>query len=253
VPARASLFVTLDRAPVAPSPASWAVADGDTTRIGWGGEAEYVFTPGAVTAVTEVETDRHAMYGLLMSALPMALPLFGLEPLHGCVVARGGTVATLVGDSGWGKSTLAAGLAARGWAVLSDDTCAVDDEGMVWPGPPLLASRADRDDGLGPYAGKTVVRAPGHPGPAPVTLSAVVLLDPVREGALGVASVPPRGSVPELLDNVRAPRALADLRAARQLAVVAALSRLPVLLLSYVRGRDTPEDVVAVAESALAP
>lgn len=249
---RASLSVIFNRAPVAATPASWAVTHGHTTRVGWGGEAEYVFTPGAVDVRTEAETPQHAMYGLLLSALPMALPVFGLEPMHGCVVARGGTVATLVGESGWGKSTLAGVLAARGWGVLSDDTCAVDDDGLVWPGPPLLRSRAD-EPGLGPYAGKAVVAAPRHPGPAPVTLDAVLLLDPGGDGPPRIAPLAPREALPELLHHVRSPDKLVALRADRQLRVVAALTRRPVLVLSYAHGRDTPEDVASVVESALAP
>lgn len=46
-------------------------------------------------------------------------------PLHGCAVAtpRGGII--ICGDSGIGKSTLAAALGQKGYGIISDDVCAI--------------------------------------------------------------------------------------------------------------------------------
>ena len=45
----------------------------------------------------------------------------GLLVLHGSAVARDGRGVGFIGDSGWGKSTLAASLVERGWRLLTDD------------------------------------------------------------------------------------------------------------------------------------
>ena len=49
----------------------------------------------------------------------------GLLVLHGSGVARDGRAVGFVGDSGWGKSTLAATLVERGWRLLTDDLLVV--------------------------------------------------------------------------------------------------------------------------------
>ncbi len=251
---RGGLVASLHAVPAPDSPPYWSVYEGDALRVGWAGEAEYEFTDGAVACRTVVETPAHAALGLLLSALPLALPRYGLEAFHGCVVARDGVAATVVGDSGLGKSTLAAALGARGWAVLSDDACAVDADGLAWPGPPLLASRTGAPAGtevVGTYDGKTVVRAPAHPGPSPVRLGAVLLLDPREDAPLAATPLPPKEALVELLGHARAPRSLPEVRGPLRVRVAAALSALPVLLLTHVRGRDTPADVAAFADGAL--
>lgn len=58
----------------------------------------------------------------------------GLLVLHGSGVARDGQAVGFVGDSGWGKSTLAAALVERGWRLLTDDLLVVD--GLVGAGVP---------------------------------------------------------------------------------------------------------------------
>jgi hypothetical protein len=57
--------------------------------------------------------------------LPLAAALRGLEVLHASAVALGGVAFALAGDSGAGKSSLAAHLVLRGNALLADDVLAV--------------------------------------------------------------------------------------------------------------------------------
>lgn len=79
---------------------------------------------------------------LVVEALPGADPLYvsaivtgelfsvllrqrGLLVLHGSGVARDGRAVGFVGESGWGKSTLASALVDRGWSLLTDDLLVV--------------------------------------------------------------------------------------------------------------------------------
>jgi len=70
----------------------------------------------------------------------------GLLPLHASAVSHRGGVVAFIGRSGQGKSSLAAHLAHRGFAVVSDDICLIDPTGanqaanqaMVIPTAPWL-------------------------------------------------------------------------------------------------------------------
>ena len=50
----------------------------------------------------------------------------GLLVLHGSAVSKDGRAVGFIGDSGWGKSTLAASLVSRGWRLLTDDLLVID-------------------------------------------------------------------------------------------------------------------------------
>jgi HPr Serine kinase C-terminal domain len=79
---------------------------------------------------------------LLGPVLGGLLRLRGGMSLHGCVVKIGSEAVALLGNAGVGKSTLAATLAQRGHAVLSDDVVALEERGRErWfaePGYPRL-------------------------------------------------------------------------------------------------------------------
>jgi hypothetical protein len=55
----------------------------------------------------------------------------GLCALHAGALCRDGGVLLLPGDAGSGKSTLSAGLAARGFVMLSDDTALIDGKARL--------------------------------------------------------------------------------------------------------------------------
>src|SRR5262249_3466189 len=75
---------------------------------------------------------------LLGQALSFALVQSGSEPLHGTVVVIGGDAVAFLGQSGFGKSTLAASLLASGHQMLTDDLLMLQiKKGRVtaYPGP----------------------------------------------------------------------------------------------------------------------
>ena len=102
---------------------------------------------------------------LLGSAMGMLLHQRRLLPLHANAVVIDGRAVAFLGRSGAGKSTLAAAFHDRGFAVVSDDVCAVrfDERGSptISPGLPrlrlwrdaLIASGRDPADHAASYSG----------------------------------------------------------------------------------------------------
>ena len=92
-------------------------------------------------------TEANVRLFLLGSALGALLLQRGLLPLHASAIQTANGAALFVGPSGRGKSTLAAALAQRGYAMLSDDVAAldVDDAGQVvaFPSMPYMRLWAD--------------------------------------------------------------------------------------------------------------
>lgn len=70
---------------------------------------------------------------LLGSALGLLLHQRGLFVLHASSVVVGGAAAVFLGESGEGKSTMAAAMHARGHAVVVDDVVAIDLDGACAP------------------------------------------------------------------------------------------------------------------------
>jgi hypothetical protein len=78
---------------------------------------------------------------VLGPVMGFVLRLRGRTPLHASAVAADGRTIALVGNAGAGKSTTAAALALRGWAVLAEDVCALEDltdQYHVLPGYPRI-------------------------------------------------------------------------------------------------------------------
>ncbi|ETW99792.1 MAG: hypothetical protein ETSY1_13750 [Candidatus Entotheonella factor] len=91
-------------------------------------------------------TDADVQVFLLGSAFGALLHQRGVLPLHGSAVVTPEGVVVFVGHSGNGKSTLAGAFAKRGYAVLSDDVCAVTIASgvpLASPGVPWMRLWAD--------------------------------------------------------------------------------------------------------------
>jgi SAM-dependent methyltransferase len=86
-------------------------------------------------------SDADAASAFIFSVLPLALPLFGLEPFHGSAVGVQGGALLVLGAAGTGKSSTAAAMEAGGFDLLADDASAIDGKGHLWPGPPALNPR----------------------------------------------------------------------------------------------------------------
>lgn len=83
-------------------------------------------------------TDESFQVYLLNQVLSFALLRQNIEQLHATVLVVGDVAVALVGDSGYGKSTLAAAFLAAGDRILTDDLLLVRRSGedlLAYPGP----------------------------------------------------------------------------------------------------------------------
>lgn len=104
------------------------LADGGV-RLAWPGLSECVVSADGHKVTV------HALAGVprmtilaypLTQALSFALIRMGREPLHATTVRIGDSAVGIMGDCGYGKSTLAAAFVARGFGLLSDDLLVAD-------------------------------------------------------------------------------------------------------------------------------
>lgn len=89
---------------------------------------------------------------LVGRVLPWTAVLRGLEAFHASAVALGGGAVAFCGPTGWGKTSLALRLLARGPALVTDDVLALEvgaGELLCHPGAALLAVRDAERDALG--------------------------------------------------------------------------------------------------------
>ena len=88
----------------------------------------------------------------------------GLLVLHGSAVAKAGRAVCFVGDSGWGKSTLAASLVERGWQLLTDDLLVVAGLGSEAPptAVPTHPSMRLSEEALSHVEGGGVAKGQAH-------------------------------------------------------------------------------------------
>ena len=103
----------------------------DTGRYLIRSGSEILVDPAANSSLGDV-----AAY-LLGTAFGVLCHQRGTTPLHGSAIDVVDGCVAFVGDSGAGKSTMAAALASRGHQVISDDLCVfgASEQGVrVWPG-----------------------------------------------------------------------------------------------------------------------
>lgn len=107
---------------------------GDDFCLRFGDEAEFVVAAdGRRLGWYSIEAPSSTLVHLLLDhVLPRALTKFGRAVLHGsCLSLARGSCFAIIGDSGQGKSTLAAGLVGQGYRFLADDCVVVDVEAAL--------------------------------------------------------------------------------------------------------------------------
>lgn len=184
--------------------------------------------------------------------------------LHGSAVVVSGRGALFIGQSGWGKSTLAAALYGRGHAVLADDMALLALDGdlpAVVPGYPQLRLWPDALGALGidsrplprlhPRLEKRGLPVPrGFPA-APVPLQRIYVL---AEGpGAAIEPIPPREAFLELVRHTYGARLLGPAGAESQFPRVARVAReVSIRRLASDRGPDAPGRLAALVEHDLA-
>ena len=86
-------------------------------------------------------TVEDAIVYLLGPGMGFALRRRGRTPLHASALVFGQRAVAFMGSAGAGKSTTAAALALRGWPVLCEDVCALEESEGTWhvlPGYPRV-------------------------------------------------------------------------------------------------------------------
>jgi hypothetical protein len=111
-------------------------------RIHWRHVGTYLIRDGCEILIAPEPGAEEALIQLFLigPALAYLMHQRGLLVLHASVVSINGLVVGFLGEKGWGKSTMAAALNARGHALVADDLLVImPDTGgtpMVLPGPP---------------------------------------------------------------------------------------------------------------------
>ncbi len=226
----------------------WWRDGGDCLSIRFLDEGEYRVSTGAdgkVGAILGPADERLAALSFVLAVLPLSLPLFGLEPLHGAALELPGGGALLVtGSPEAGKSTTAAALRAGGLRFLADDACAIDASGDLWPGPPLLSARSMRagDERVATYDGKSVIAIQDHDS-SPQAVRSTVVLRPAEGADLMVREVSGREAIVAVLEQVRSPWVMPERRQTAQFHAAAEVARHEVALVSYAKGVHSPDQV----------
>jgi hypothetical protein len=112
-----------------------------SSYVRWRGLGEFLVGPDgkeiACAQAAEASDESFQVY-LLGQALSFALVKAGFEPLHATAIVHDGEAIVLLGDGGYGKSTLAASFLADGATLLTDDLLVIHQEAgriLAYPGP----------------------------------------------------------------------------------------------------------------------
>ncbi len=214
----------LERQGRAAASAATREAAADTLRLTWPDVGTFTIrgsrvvtlqpAPGVAPEIVQV-----FLRGPVAAALLRAR---GYLVLHASAVALDGGATCFLGASGWGKSTLAALLHARGHALVSDDVAAIDMAGSprVLPGTPqlklwpdTLASLGERAEALPRVHPQLEKRARAierrHPAePVPLRRLYVLAQAPSRE----IQPLAPQEALVELLRHSYGARTLQGVR-----------------------------------------
>jgi hypothetical protein len=126
-------------------PAAWATASlPDGSRyLRWSAAFEFLIPPNGRSITCRPLSTRgvDAFHTHLGPSLSFALINLGFEPLHSTTVVIDGEAVALMGDCGYGKSSLGASFVKAGYRLLTDDllvTSFQDGRFLAHPGAPRV-------------------------------------------------------------------------------------------------------------------
>ena len=237
----------------------------DQVHLFWGDVGSFLVRGGREIIVEPAAGVEESVLRLFIlgPALAVLLHQRGRLVLHGSAVALDGGAVVFLGGPGWGKSTLAAALYARGHGILADDVTAVDaDAGrpMVFPGFPQLKLWPEAAAALGdgpetllrihPMLEKRA-RPAGRGFPeAPLPLKRIYVL--AKGSAHALEPLRPQEALVELVRHSYCARLLQALDARRHFLHCASLAnRVPVCRLKGERSLSALPDLAHLVEEDL--
>jgi hypothetical protein len=194
-----------------------------------------------------------AFHTHLGPSLSYALINLGIEPLHSTTVVIDGGAVALMGDCGYGKSSLGAMFVKAGFPLLTDDLLVLKHDAhsiTAYPGAPRVKLYPEiareifgaRVKGLRltRLTPKLIIPLDGARAQAnPVPLKAIYVLTPPRRRApsqLRIRRLPARQAFMEIVRNTFNMAITDSARLERQFALASALSStIPIRSLSYAR------------------
>jgi hypothetical protein len=203
---------------------------------------------------------------LLNQALSQCLVARGAEPLHATSVVVGDVAIAILGNSGYGKSSLAAALMGMGHRLLTDDVLVLEFvEGGVLAYPSLARLKLRPDTAsavfaerqslpMNTFTDKMILPLDGKEHAAlPVRLRAIYAI-PSAAGAarISIRSAGGRRSMLELIKGAFSTTLLSPARLEQQFRFASRLAKsVPIKLLSYPRRLDLLPQVAASVEADL--
>lgn len=237
--------------------ASWCdqrLADG-STYLRWTNVFDFLIPPDGKTLLCRPlhEDAEAAFHTHLGPSLSFALINLGIEPLHSTTFVVDGGAVALMGDCGYGKSSLGASFIKAGFPLLTDDLLVLKHDGngvTAYPGAPrvkLYPAIARRIFGarvkglrLKRLTPKLIIPLEGDRAQStPVPLKAIYVLTPPRRhapGALRIRRLTPRRACMEIVRNTFNMAVSESERLERQFALATRLAiEVPIKSLSYPR------------------
>jgi hypothetical protein len=207
---------------------------------------------------------------LLGQVLSYALIKQGIEPFHCTALVTEGRAVGLLGDCGYGKSTLAAACLQAGFSLLTDDLLVLKEEDrrfLAYPSFPRIklfpemarALLGDSINGvpMNPFTPKLIIPlSPDRSCQKAVSLEAFFVLRPPRAkhavDSISIRTLRSRGALLALMKNTFNARVTEPERLKRLLALSAKLAAsIPIKSLSYPRDLDRLPEVVEKIRSSL--
>jgi hypothetical protein len=180
----------------------------ESDYLGWTGMFEFLVSADGLSILGRVlpggTPERLTTY-LLGPVMSFALVKLGMEPLHATAVVNDGRAIAFIGNSGYGKSTLASGCLRAGFTLLTDDLLAIarDERGLIgYPGPArikLFPNIAEQTfvsnfsaETMNQGTSKQVLPlSPSQGTRVPVPLDCIYMLNCPEEPAQGAISIRP--------------------------------------------------------------